>query len=184
MHGNTRKTAIFLLAISLVCLFGWKIGNAAEDMTVTETGCTVEKLGSSIPVSGIGEPVSGVTLKAPVWTAASGSNPAYCSVDGSMTPVSREATARPINFRVILPATWSRRTAQLGGGGMNGMIPNLLGGVDMGSGPSLIQRGFVTYGIDSGHQMSFGFGRGRPGAPGGLEVREERRRPVQETVGR
>ena len=37
----------------------------------------------------------------------------------------------------------------------------------MGPGASLIQLGFATYGSDSGHQMSFGFGRGRAGAPGG-----------------
>jgi pimeloyl-ACP methyl ester carboxylesterase len=88
-------------------------------------------------------------------------------VNGSIAPVSKEANARPINFRVALPASWSRRAAQLGGGGMNGSIPNLLGGVDMGPGPSLVQMGFATYGSDSGHQMSFGFGRGMPGAPGG-----------------
>ena len=49
---------------------------------------------------------------------------------------------------------------------MNGTIPNLLGGVDMGPGLSLTARGFATYGSDSGHQMSFGFGRGGPGGPG------------------
>jgi feruloyl esterase len=84
-----------------------------------------------------------------------------------MAPVSKEANARPINFRVVLPASWSRRAMQLGGGGMNGSIPNLLGGADMGQGSSLIQLGFSTYGSDSGHQMSFGFGRGMPGGPGG-----------------
>ena len=95
-----------------------------------------------------------------------GSNPAYCSVNGAMAPV--EANAKPINFQVVLPASWSRRAAQLGGGGMNGSIPNLLGGVDMGPGTSLIQLGFATYGSDSGHQMAFGmgFGRGMAGGPG------------------
>ncbi|MGR9088850.1 MAG: tannase/feruloyl esterase family alpha/beta hydrolase, partial [Gammaproteobacteria bacterium] len=141
-------------------------GELLENKVITEADCTVEKIGATIPASAIGEPVSAVTLNAPVWTGSSGSNPGYCSVNGSMTPVSEEPNARPINFQVVLPASWSLRAAQLGGGGMNGMIPNLLGGVDMGPGPSLIQRGFVTYGSDSGHQMSFGFGRGGPGGPG------------------
>ncbi|HSW38883.1 MAG TPA: tannase/feruloyl esterase family alpha/beta hydrolase [Acidobacteriota bacterium] len=138
---------------------------------ITQADCTIEKLGTAIPVAAIGEPVSGVTLNAPVWTAAGDTSPAYCSVDGSMAPLSTEATARPINFRVVLPALWSGRAAQLGGSGMNGVIPNLLGGVDMRPGSSLIQLGFVTYGSDSGHQMSFGGGFGpakKPvGGPGG-----------------
>ncbi len=71
----------------------------------------------------------------------------------------RSASARPINLRVVLPATWSRRAAQLGGG-MNGIIPNLVANVMSDKGP--LQRGFATYGSDSGHQ-SGGPGRGGPG---------------------
>lgn len=135
---------------------------------ISSGDCTAARLGSAIPVSAIGEPVSAVTLDPPVWKEAAGTSPAYCSVNGSMAPVSAETTARPIHFQVVLPASWSGRAAQLGGGGMNGMIPNLLGGVDMGPGPSLIGRGFATYGSDSGHQMSFGFGRKTaPGAGSG-----------------
>ena len=176
MNGSIRKPSLFYLAISLACLLISTAGGEAqtgtpatplENKVITDADCTTAKLGSGIPVTAIGEPVSGVTLDAPVWTGAAGSNPAYCSVKGSMTPVSSEANARPINFQVVLPASWGRRAAQLGGGGMNGMIPNLLGGADMGPGASLIQHGFATYGSDSGHQMSFGFGRGRNAGPGG-----------------
>jgi pimeloyl-ACP methyl ester carboxylesterase len=175
MLGSSRKAQKVFLAIGLVYVLSavsikaqTKIpAGQADNRVITEADCTAEKLGASIPVSAIGEPVSGVTLSAPVWTNAVKATPAYCSVNGSIAPVSKEANARPINFRVALPASWSRRAAQLGGGGMNGSIPNLLGGVDMGPGPSLVQMGFATYGSDSGHQMSFGFGRGMPGAPGG-----------------
>ena len=179
MNGIIRKAVIFPLAISLIYLFGSTVWIQAQTKTasisspsgnkeITEADCAAAKLGSTIPVSAIGEPVSGVTLSAPVWTGAAGANPAYCSVSGSMAPVDKAANAPPINFRVVLPASWSRRAAQLGGGGMNGSIPNLTGGVDMGPGTSLIQLGFATYGSDSGHQMSFGFGRGASrGGPGG-----------------
>ena len=138
----------------------------SENKVITEADCTAAKLGSDIPISAIGEPVSGVTLNAPVWIGAAGANPAYCSVKGAMAPV--DPNAKPINFQVVFPASWSRRAAQLGGGGMNGSIPNLLGGVDMGPGTSLIQLGFATYGSDSGHQMGFGmgFGRGMARGPG------------------
>jgi hypothetical protein len=173
---ESRKIAgnVFF-AISLIYVFSavaikaqTKISaGQTENKAITEADCTAEKLGASIPVSAIGEPVSGVTLNAPAWTGAAGSNPAYCSVKGVMAPV--DVNAKPINFQVVLPASWGRRAAQMGGGGMNGSIPMLLGGADMGPGPSLVQLGFATYGSDSGHQMAFGmgFGRGRSGGPGG-----------------
>jgi feruloyl esterase len=176
MLESSRKAGKVFFAIGLIYVFGAVSINAqtkipsgqTENKLITESDCTAEKLGASIPVSAIGEPVSGVTLSAPVWTNAVNAAPAYCSVNGSMAPVSKEANARPINFRVVLPASWNRRAAQLGGGGMNGSIPNLTGGVDMGPGASLIQLGFAAYGSDSGHQMSFGmgFGRGMAGGPG------------------
>jgi feruloyl esterase len=78
-----------------------------------------------------------------------------------MAPVDASPTARPINFSVVMPASWSRRAAQLGGGGMNGSIPNLTGGP---GGSSLLARGFATYGSDSGHQASFGRRGGPPAA--------------------
>jgi feruloyl esterase len=82
--------------------------------------------------------------------------PAYCSIDGVMTPFEQRTNAKPINFRVLLPAAWSGRAVQLGGGGMNGTIPNLLGGPD----GAMLTREFATYGSDSGHQSGGGFGPG------------------------
>jgi len=81
--------------------------------------------------------------------------------------VDTSATARPINFAVALPARWNHRAVQMGGGGMNGTIPGITGG-GPGS-PSLLARGIVTYGSDSGHQAGFGIpgGRGALGRPGG-----------------
>ncbi len=137
---------------------------AATDISIASDVCTSAKVGSEVPVNRIGEPVRRVTLAAPAWTAATATSPGYCRVDGVIEPVDSAPTARPINFAVVLPAQWSRRAAQLGGGGMNGTIPNLTGGAGPGA-PSLLARGFVTYGSDSGHQAGFGRGGGRAGAP-------------------
>jgi hypothetical protein len=191
MKDRTSKSMVLFLANFLFCL-----GNAAvwsqtqtsaaagqasgsaipapeshlpslgENKIIAEADCTAAKLGSTIPVSAIGEPVSGVTLNAPVWTGATNSTPAYCSVNGSMAPIDTGANAKPINFRVVLPASWSHRSAQMGGGGNNGVIPNLLAGVDQVSRSSLVQFGFATYGSDSGHQSSpRGPARGTGGTP-------------------
>ena len=127
--------------------------------TIAEADCTVARVGDAIPVSAIGEPVSKVTLNAPRWVAAAGTAPSHCAVDGVMAPVDTAPTSRPINFRVVLPAEWSHRSAQQGGGGMNGTIPNLTGGDFAIGGQSPLQRGFAMYGSDSGHQMA-AFGRG------------------------
>jgi feruloyl esterase len=81
----------------------------------------------------IGERARRVTLAAPTWVAETANAPACCRVDGVIEPVATSATARPINFAVALPAQCGRRAVQLGGGGMNGTIPNLTGGSGPGS---------------------------------------------------
>src|SRR5438552_5609687 len=78
-----------------------------------------------------------------------------------MAPMDKSSHGRAINFRVVLPASWTGRAAQMGGGGMNGTIPNLTAG----EANALLQRGFATYGSDSGHQQSFGPRGGAPAEP-------------------
>ena len=139
---------------------------SADPIGITASDCTVEKLGTTIPADKIGEPVRRVTLSPPSWTAETANAPAYCRVDGVIDPVDTSATARPINFGVALPAQWKRRSVQMGGGGMNGTVPGLTGGGTN----SLLARGVVTYGSDSGHQAGGfgppgGRGAGRPGGP-------------------
>ena len=147
---------------------GSKLPTPAENIVVTEADCTAQKLGANIPTASIGEPVSAVVLNTPRWNASTNGNPAYCSIDGSMAPMDKSYTAKPILFRVVLPASWSRRAAQLGGSGNNGVIPNLLGGPGGRSGSSFLQQGFATYGSDSGHQSGwFGSVPGTGRAPGG-----------------
>jgi hypothetical protein len=133
------KWAIGFLVLAVPIAAG-----AQEIKTITEADCTVTRVGTTIPITSIGEPVSAVTLSPPRWNGAAAAVPAHCSVEGSMAPVDRGPMARPINFRVVLPAAWSGRAAQLGGGGTNGVIPNLTG--------DALQRGLAAYGSDSGHQ--------------------------------
>jgi hypothetical protein len=55
-------------------------------------------------------------------------------MDGSIAPVDTSSSAKPINFRVVLPASW-------GGPGSTERSP--------------LERGLATYGSDSGHQLVF-----------------------------
>ncbi len=127
---------------------GSRLPALGPSVALGDGDCTAAKLGGPIAAKEIGEPVAAVTLQAPVWVAEAGATSASCRIDGVMAPVDTSATARPINFRVVLPASWNHRAAQIGGGGMNGVIPNLAG--------AELRAGFATYGSDSGHQSSFG----------------------------
>jgi feruloyl esterase len=164
--GWTAAASLAGLATAYAAAGDQAPGRTGDDVSIASDACTTAKIGSDVPADKIGEPVRRVTLAAPTWIAETATSPAYCRVDGVIEPVDTHATARPINFAVALPAAWSRRAVQLGGGGMNGTIPNLTGG-----GPgalSLLARGTATYGSDSGHQAGFGPPGGRAGArPGG-----------------
>ncbi len=154
-------TRIVACAAALAVLLCGQAGISARQSgataRVTAADCTSARVGTSIEPSAIGEPVRAVVLSEPAWVDASANVPAHCRVNGSMAPVDTSPTARPINFSVLLPESWSRRAAQLGGGGINGFVPNLASGP--GGAPPLA-RGFATYGSDSGHQASFGGRRG------------------------
>jgi feruloyl esterase len=119
------------------------------DRVITADDVTAEKVGSSVPASAIGEPVGGVTLSPPRWVEATGNSVAYALVDGAIAP--KDPKGRPINFRVLLPAQWSRRAIQVGGGGLNGFVPMLRG-----EQPGSATATFARYGSDSGHQMGGG----------------------------
>ena len=117
----------------------------------------IERAGLSIPASAIGEPVSSVKLYAPLWKEATDATPAYGVVEGSIFPV--DPNGWPINFRLLLPASWSHRAMQSGGGGMNGMIM-----LREDRNP-MLNKGFAVYGSDAGHQATgTGFG-GRQSKP-------------------
>ena len=104
---------------------------------LTAADCTAEKLGRDIAASAIAEPVRSVTLSPPSWVEAAG-GPAHCRINGSMAPLDAAATAKPINFSVVLPGSWNGRAAHMGGGGMNGLVPNLTGRGPGGGEPSLL----------------------------------------------
>ena len=124
-------------------------------LTITAADCKTAKLGDTIAASAVGEPVSAVAMGPPKWVPASDALPPRCEVDGRIESIDK-AKAPPVNFRVWLPAEWNRRAAQQGGGGMNGVIPDLRGPAYPIDGRSPAQWGFVTYGSDSGHQSAFG----------------------------
>jgi feruloyl esterase len=150
-----KKTVLLFLAfVFLIGCESFAQGQALQEITITQAD--MAKIGTSIAAASIGEPVGSVKLNAPKWVEATASAPAYVVVDGSILPVDPQGW--PINFRVLLPALWSQRSMQAGGGGMNGSIT-----VREGNNP-LLAKGFSLYGSDSGHQAGMGPGGGQGGA--------------------
>src|SRR5687768_4308338 len=99
----------------------------------------IEKAGNAIPASAIGEPVGSVKLYEPRWVEATATIPAHGIIEGSIMPV--DPNGWPINFRVLLPASWSLRGMQQGGGGMNGSL-----GIGGPGAASSLSKGFAIYG--------------------------------------
>ena len=155
-----KKSFCFVIVLFLLAV-AESFGQAKVLDNIVVTKADLLKVGESIPASSIGEPVGSVKLYEPRWIEATDATPAYGVVEGSIFPV--DPNGWPINFRVILPASWSQRAMQAGGGGMNGTIT-----VREGRNP-LVNKGFALYGSDSGHQaggMGFGGGAQKPLASG------------------
>lgn len=134
--------------MSTICLFvSGSLWGQANTSDIVITKADIQKAGTSIPVSAIGEPVGSVKLYAPRWVDATVTTPAHGIVEGSIMPV--DPNGWPINFRVLLPSSWSSRGMQLGGGGMNGVL-----GVGGFGTRSALNKGFAIYGSDGGHQFS------------------------------
>ncbi len=109
---------------------------------------TCEKLQTlAITPAQIGEPVAKVVIESATWEAVA---PAHCRINGRFDPVDTAPNARPIKFGVVLPASWNSRAIHMGGGGMNGTIPQLVGRGDQ----SDTAKGYATYGSDSGHAIN------------------------------
>ena len=141
IRAKTIFGVIFFLLIN-GSLFG-----QANTGNIVITGADIEKAGRSIPTSAIGEPVGPVILYKPHWVDATTTTPAYGIVEGSIMPV--DPKGWPINFRVLLPASWSLRGMQQGGGGMNGTL-----GISGRGAGSILSKGFAIYGSDGGHQSA------------------------------
>jgi feruloyl esterase len=139
----------------LVLIFTTSFASFSQTKELKNTSITKDdliKAGTSIPASSIGEPVGSVKLYEPRWVEATDDTPAYGVVEGSIFPV--DPNGWPINFRVLLPASWSQRGLHAGGGGMNGTITVREGK------NSMLNKGFALYGSDAGHQAG-----GFPGGP-------------------
>lgn len=73
----------------------------------------------------------------------------YLEVTGSVGP--KDPEAPEIRWKLLLPFCWNGRSLQIGGGANNGRIPDLEGEMLL-SRCCPVEKGYVVFGDDSGHQ--------------------------------
>jgi len=113
--------------------------------------------GLEIPATSIGLPTTGGLVTSATLVPATGPGSVgieYCKVLGEIYPV--DPTAPDIKFQVDLPTSWNNKAMAFGGGGFDGSIPAVGGNVGFGPAdkPTPLQRGYATFGSDSGHQAN------------------------------
>ncbi|MFR5797120.1 MAG: tannase/feruloyl esterase family alpha/beta hydrolase, partial [Christensenellales bacterium] len=107
-------------------------------------------VGLKIPVEAFKETTKGgEVISAEITTSETDAEVQYVNVFGYIYPV--DESAPNIEWRMLLPMKWNGRSVQLGGGANNGSIPKLTGTGSVG-GEIAIDKGYVVYGDDSGHQ--------------------------------
>ncbi|WP_407290734.1 tannase/feruloyl esterase family alpha/beta hydrolase [Stutzerimonas zhaodongensis] len=114
-----------------------------------------ELSGAQIPAAAITLPTSGARVTAATLTPAGGSAPQtfgpYCDLSVAIAPIDPSAPA--IRMRIVLPEQWNGKAMMYGGGGYNGIVPNVTGNVPAGpiDQPTPLGRGYAVFASDSGH---------------------------------
>ncbi|WP_162520864.1 tannase/feruloyl esterase family alpha/beta hydrolase [Pseudaquabacterium pictum] len=120
----------------------------ASALVLATGGAVVDSATSVTTTSGLPLGVS------PAWIT-------YCKVLGRILPaepVGPDNTVAtgglPIHFQLNLPVAWTQRAMQFGGGGYDGTLVTATGHVAHAAAGdrSPLQRGYATFGSDSGHQ--------------------------------
>ena len=153
---NRSMTAGLAIALMLPALGCKQIGDIGASGSAPSPLACADLVGVTVPPDQIGLPTSGARVTESRVIAASGSGPTlrpeHCLLTGEIAPVDPQAPA--IRFRLALPAAWNTKVLMLGGGGLDGIIPDVVGNVSAGPTdmPLPIARGYAVFGSDSGHQ--------------------------------
>ena len=128
-------------------------GSVAQDMPTPEEAHCMALQGMLISPDKIGELVRrAVVYSADLLKGDQAAGGGFCKVLGGIEPV--DPKAPNINFQINLPLTWNDKIIQYGGGGYDGTLIEAVKNVSFGSDAvqTPLQRGYVTFGSDSGHQ--------------------------------
>ena len=111
--------------------------------------------GLAIPAAEMGLPTRGGLVKSAKRKRLGTAE--FCKVLGEITSV--DPAAQPIRFEVNLPEPWNGKAVHYGGGGFDGTLTTTNGlktaEVGVKSEPTPLERGYATFGSDSGHHHHY-----------------------------
>ena len=96
--------------------------------------------------------ITDVVIASATAVAASGPNPDYCDVIGSVATHGEGAGPGAARFQLDLPAAWNRKYLATGPGGVSGNFFKSMNPVD---GGSALRKGYAFVTNDVGHQSDF-----------------------------
>ena len=111
--------------------------------------------GMKVPAADIGPPTTGALISAaekiPEATIKEQIVAEHCLVSGEIKPL--DPSAPNIRFQIALPVMWNSKALMLGGGGFEGIVPQVTGNINNTSANSIapLNRGYAVFGGDSGH---------------------------------
>ncbi len=109
----------------------------------------------TLPAAAIGLPTTGAAVVSAKLVHDTRGE--YCKVLGVIRPV--DPQAQNIRFEVNLPTAWNHKAVHFGGGSFDGWLRAADGlhrpDVALASQPAPLQRGFATFGGDSGHHKHY-----------------------------
>jgi Tannase and feruloyl esterase len=155
MSSRAAMSALPLALLLAVAACGQFTDQRAPKLHATPVSCEA-MAGRALNADQISLPTSGARVTDARIVAASGSGaatrPEHCLLSGEIAPVDPYAPA--IHFRIALPVAWNAKVLMLGGGGLDGVVPDVVGNISAGpiDRPLPIARGYAVFGSDSGHQ--------------------------------
>ena len=157
-----HRLSILITSALTATLLPLASGAAADDasglVTIADPAAACADLaGATISAKQIDLNSKGAAVQSATLTPADSATgrPEHCTVTAHISPVDTQAP--DINVAINLPTEWNSRSMHFGGGGFNGVVVDGLGSVPgSGGGDSPvspitpINRGYVTFGSDSG----------------------------------
>jgi hypothetical protein len=152
MNICAKKSFTAVLTAAAIMILG--LAGCFLDLDHPKCKTCEELNGMEIPAAKIGLPTTGGLVTSATVIAAAGGVPEYCKILGEISPL--DPNAPKIKFQVDLPTDWNYKAMMFGGGGFDGSIQAVGGNVGIGPAdkPTPLQRGYATFGSDSGHQAN------------------------------
>jgi len=143
IHGGLPLNSLKTLAVAMMLAASASQSGAAVSCQALDA--------ADVAATAIGLPTRGAHVDSASVVRATADTGEYCKLLGRI--VSVDASAPPIKFQLNLPMVWNQKSMQLGGGGFDGTLVTGEGNVShaLAGSKTPLQRGYATFGSDSGH---------------------------------